>query len=175
VAFPPRLVTDTCVLIDLSCGQVLEPAFRLPADEFAVPDVVLAELEGGGEPQPANLIALGLKPVELTPSQVLEAVRLAAVHQATTNVSIADVFALALAKTTSAVLLTGDSHLRSVAEQEGVEVHGTLWVLDQLVEEQKLITAEEGAFALSRMKAAARRLPKSEVDARQLRWGGRVF
>lgn len=174
MAFPSRLVTDTCVLIDLSCGQVLEPTFRLPA-AFAVPDVVLAELEGGGEPHPANLVVLGLKPVELTPGQVLEAVRLASTHQGTTNVSSADMFALALAKTTPAVLLTGDSHLRSVAEQEGVEVHGTLWVLDHLVEGQELITAEEGALALSRMRAAARRLPRPEVDARQLRWGGRVF
>ncbi|MCZ7620159.1 MAG: hypothetical protein M5U32_18315 [Myxococcota bacterium] len=44
-----------------------------------------------------------------------------------------DCFALALAEDIDdCVLLTGDGALRRVAEENGVEVRGVLWIIDQL-------------------------------------------
>lgn len=40
--------------------------------------------------------------------------------------------------TADAVLLTGDQRLRRVAEQQGVAVHGILWILDQAYEQERL-------------------------------------
>jgi len=44
-----------------------------------------------------------------------------------------DCFALALSEhTDDSILLTGDALMRSVAEDNGVEVRGVLWVIDEL-------------------------------------------
>lgn len=44
-----------------------------------------------------------------------------------------DCFALALAEAIDdSILLTGDASLRAVAESKGIEVHGVLWVVDEL-------------------------------------------
>jgi hypothetical protein len=43
-------------------------------------------------------------------------------------------FALLLAKINSCALITGDDALRKAAKEEGVPVHGLLWILDRLVE-----------------------------------------
>ena len=50
-----------------------------------------------------------------------------------------DAFALALAKTSHSVLLAADGALRSAAGVEDVEVHGHLWLLDE-IEKHKALT-----------------------------------
>ena len=47
------------------------------------------------------------------------------------------------AKQLKCPLLTGDAKLRSEAIEQGITVHGSLWVI-QVIVEQKIITAESG-------------------------------
>jgi predicted nucleic acid-binding protein len=157
-------VTDTNFWIDLDTAGLLGPTFRLPY-EWQVPDVIVAELE---KPEGADLVRRGLRVCELDGRRVAEVVVLAAAYP---RPSRADLFALVLARTQGALLLTGDRHLRQAAEQEGVWVHGTLWLLDQMVE-RSVIAPWDAAEALLLMKEGRRRLPVEEIDRRLRRWRG---
>jgi predicted nucleic acid-binding protein len=156
-------VVDTNILIDLYRGGVHRELFRLP---FAVlaPDVIVAELI---EPAGSTLFNLGLQTVEFTSAEVLRVIELSRTHP---EASINDLFALVLARSRNVLLLTGDKRLRRIAEDEhGLDVHGTLWVLDQLVK-QKIVPSPRAAIALRDMLTSGSRFPKSECDRRLRKW-----
>ena len=69
-----------------------------------------------------------------------------------------DCFALALAKQEICPLLTGDKALKRAANDEGIEVHGTLWVVEEMVVHQ-IITVETARRAYRQMRDHGRRLP----------------
>lgn len=152
---PLRCVADSNVWIDLHRGQVLPSVFELPI-EWSAPDVILAELT---EPIAATLLSLGLGQIELTGDHVAGVEVLAERH---TELSRADLFALVAAKIGRATLITGDQSLREPAALEGLRVHGTLWVLDQLVGSGTL-TRSVARAALDRIVLKGRRLPRTEV------------
>ena len=59
--------------------------------------------------------------------------RAAAYFNRHSRLMLSDCFALTLAEEIDgSVLLTGDATLREVAEGKGIEVHGVLWVIDEL-------------------------------------------
>ena len=60
-------------------------------------------------------------------------------------------------------LLTGDRKLRSEAENQGVEVHGTIWVIEKLVE-KNLINLARGVHLLESLKQVNASLPSDEID-----------
>ncbi len=76
-----------------------------------------------------------------------------------------DLFALVLSREIEAILLTGDGSLREAAEREGVQVHGTIWLLDQMVEHE-IIDKQERAASLKLMVESGSRLPWEEIKAR---------
>ena len=84
--------------------------------------------------------------------------------------SDADLYALRLAIAQRWSLLTGDRELREAAEDRGLEVHGVLWVLDELVS-AGVLTMQAAATALERMLAEGARLPADEGERRLLGWG----
>jgi len=159
---PSLCVVDANILIDLHIGGLLREVFALPL-RLVAPDVIIAELD---EPDGKGLMAYGLGSETLPGEQVLEVVALRARHR---QVSANDLFALVLARALKATLLTGDGHLRKVAEQEGVEVHGTLWVLDEMVR-LGVVAPAGAAEALERMLAQGRRLPEVECRRRLREW-----
>jgi hypothetical protein len=55
-------------------------------------------------------------------------------------------------------LLTGDAALRQAAETEQVEVKGTIWLISEMIREQR-ITISVARAALNKMKSNGRRLP----------------
>jgi len=158
----PWYVVDTNILIDFHRGHLLEALFALPLT-FLVPDVILAELE---VPDGEQLLAWGLRSASSTGEQVTAVMDLAAIHRAP---SINGLFALVLARVRSASLLTGDRALRQLAEFEGIDVHGTLWLLDELVR-CAIITSEHAAEGLERMVACGGRLPEKACRSRMRRW-----
>lgn len=109
---------------------------------------------------------MGLRNFELPGSQVLKVLELASKYR---GPSRADLFALALAIALPGVLLTSDKRLREAAENEGVPVHGTLWLLDELVA-CGLVTHMKARDALRRMLEKGRRLPLDECGRRLKRW-----
>ena len=95
------------------------------------------------------------------------------VIRAQPRLSIHDGFAFALAEVNrGCILLTGDSSLRALAEASQIEVHGVLWVFDQIFT-RELATAETLHAALSQLAAdPAVRLPKRDVAAYIKRYEG---
>jgi hypothetical protein len=158
------LVSDTSVLIDLERGGFLDSCFKLPF-EFAVPDLLYArELADFGGP---TLVAHGLVVQELTGDEVTAAQTVRGDHP---KLSLPDAFAYALASVRGWILLTGDGELRMIAEAEGVEFYGVLWVLDQLFDGQ-VMEAETIVNGLETIAAHPRcRLPRAEIQIRLERY-----
>ena len=69
-----------------------------------------------------------------------------------------DFFAFVLAKQESFPLITGDAQLHKVAETEGVELKGTIWIIEQFVK-QKLMTPDDALNTFELMRSKGRRLP----------------
>ena len=129
-----------------------------------IPDVILFELR---LPYSWSLQGQGLVEASLSDAGVLKVEEL--VKKYPKNPGRLDLFALVLAMQESAVLLTGDGALRKAASNEGVEHHGTLWLLDAMVDEGA-ISGAKGCQSLELMLNAGRRLPKKEVLARMAAW-----
>jgi predicted nucleic acid-binding protein len=160
----PVLVSDTSVLIDLERGRLLEEMFRLPF-EFAVPDLLyIRELTG---PVGDQLVALGLRVEVLTPAELSRAT---IVRRQNARLSTPDTFAFAIAESRNWTLLTGDGGLRELALAERIEMHGVLWLFDQLADGNH-VTFGRLHDALSAIFAHPRcRLPAQEVRRRLIRF-----
>jgi len=158
------LVSDTSVLVDLERGALLPQAFRVP-DAFAVPDVLFeSELRNFGG---SELLRLGLRVESLDGDGVALA---QGFRRARPALTVADSFALALARMNGWVLLTGDGVLRTLADAENVECHGLLWLLDQ-IEAARIASLEELGRALAIIRAHPKcRLPLAEVELRLRRY-----
>lgn len=145
------LISDANVLIDMEEGGLLEQFFQLPY-QFRVPDLLFFdELEA----HHASLLDKGLQLSELTPQSMVYALGLITrVYGPSRN----DCFALALARQEACPLLTGDRALHQVAKAEGLVVHGTLWVVGEMIIHQ-VITVATARSAYLLMQANGRRLP----------------
>lgn len=64
------------------------------------------------------------------------------------------------------VLLTGEKRLRRICNDEGLEVHGTLWLIDQ-AHGLMLRSTEDLCRWLARLSAPDRFLPENEIDDRR--------
>ena len=134
------LVSDTSVIIDLDRGELLEHLFRLPYD-FCVPDL-LYKKELAGE-LGDRLRTLGLQVVELSPAELSRATGL---RREIKVLSTPDTFAFSLAEARRWTLLTGDGVLRDLCVQQGVEMHGVLWIIEEF--------DREGIVGAGRLHAA---------------------
>lgn len=157
------IVTDANIIIDLAAGDLLETVFLLPEVEFHVPDVLyveeLAERHG-------RLPALGLKIASQPAEAVADVEHLRPRYRcASTN----DLFALVLARHMDCMLLSGDRALREAAEQEGVEIRGTVWLIGELLKGQ-LVDVERVESAYEAMRQDGSRLPWEEIRQQVERW-----
>jgi len=130
--------------------------FSLPW-QFAVPDILFSEelAEHHG-----HLLQLGLVSKTMSGELIAEAYNLRQNHAKT---SVNDLLALTLAKHEHCQLLTGDKALRKVAQELRVEVHGTIWLVDQMIQYEK-ITVEAARVSFLRMRNSGSRLPWIEVE-----------
>jgi len=154
-------IADANIWIDLQVGALLDAPFAT-GDTWVTPDIILLEL--GEDAQ--QLIDRGLEQRTLTGDELEHVVTLAETYP---RPSEADLAALLLADLEGSILVTGDAALREAAQKEGVEVHGTLWILDRLVAEE-IITTGQAAQGLRLMVEHDRRLPEREVNRRLARW-----
>lgn len=158
------LVSDTSILIDLERAGLLEEMFLLPYD-FAVPDL-LYENELAGE-LGDRLVGLGLRVEVLTPTELTRAIVVKRQHA---RLSAPDTFAFALAESRGWGLLTGDGTLRALAATKEVEMHGVLWVFDQLADGNH-VGPDRLHGGLTTLSAHPRcRLPTAEVRHRLARF-----
>ncbi len=154
------LISDANIVIDMESGEILDKMFQLP-ETFAVPNVLYSEEL---ETHHAHLPGLGLVVLDVHEEFVREAYRLGGVYKSPSH---NDLLALALAKQEQCPLLTGDAKLREVAENEKIEVRGTLWIVDKLFS-AGILDYQAISSAYEKMKQDNRRLPWDKVK-RQLK------
>lgn len=126
------IVNDTSCLIDLRKAGLLEATLLLPFTfQIALP-LVHSELLDFSQAEFEDLKTRGLVVVDLPSERVQRALAFRSQYP---GLSLNDCLSMSLAEGhDDAILLTGDQHLRMRAQQIGMEVHGVLWVSDQLEE-----------------------------------------
>lgn len=150
------VVSDASVLIDIEHGELTHAMFSLPW-QFAVPDVLFAEEL---EERHSHLLQFGLIVRTLSSDLLTEVYSL---RQQFARTSVNDLLALMLAKDEKCQLLTGDKALREVATKLNVEVRGTIWLVDQMMKQQK-IDVEIASVGFQLMRESGSRLPWNEVE-----------
>jgi predicted nucleic acid-binding protein len=145
------VISDANVLIDIEIGALTSYIFNLPF-EVAVPDVLYEQELSARH---SHLLNLGLKIKEVKGEYIQKVVELSLCHR---NVSRMDLVALALAMQENCTLLTGDKNLRSVAKSQNVEIHGTVWLVEQILN-KKLIQPIDAEKAYRQMRESGSRLP----------------
>lgn len=153
--------SDTNVWLDFVTINRLDYPFRLPYTYLMNNDAIEDELlspAGLGE----TLRRLGLQGTELSEEEFYLAMQYISQY---IKLSKYDCAALAIAKVRGIVLLTGDGPLRKAAQNENVEVFGTIGVLDKMYEEEQLDQKEYiGCLeALLQHNGGKVRLPKEEL------------
>ncbi len=155
------IITDVSVLFDLYHIKVLPDFFALDVEicmtVFVYNEIVqqqqLDEFEMFKRMQ--KLTILDLLPEE--EEQVLN-------FQTKRNLkSIPDKTMLWKAINLKCPLLTCDEKLRKEAIDNGIEVHGSIWVLTEL-EKQKIISKQKAIALLEQLKTVNTRLPFAEID-----------
>ena len=164
------VVSDTSCLIDLRKVSMLDLLLRLPY-EFLIPNTLFEEeLLKFTAAQKKALIRGGLKVVDLPGERVLRA---QAIVREAPRLSVHDGFAFALAEShPECILLSGDDGLRALAAKRKIEVHGILWVLDQLHSNGLTPTATVLTILRTFLEDVTVRLPRREVTAYIKRYEG---
>lgn len=154
---PPRLlISDANILIDMEVGGLIDDMFRLPYI-FGTPNMLYEQELARYH---AHLPEKGLQLMELEAEGIG---RMVTLGQKYSGVSSNDLAALSLAQQETVPLLTGDGKLRQVCLEENVELHGTVWLVGEMLS-AKLISAKQARIAYDLMEADGSRLPRNEID-----------
>jgi predicted nucleic acid-binding protein len=162
-------VQDANVLIDLEIAGLLDLWFQTGIETHTT-DLIRAEQEKGGHAQAVacfkcgQVIEHGLSFEEIMAVSELE-------REVGSKAKFNDCSVLFLALKLDAMLLSGDKALRKAGREKRIEVHGTLWIFDQLVERQ-LITSRMAAAKLEHLRRQDRFLPEAECEIRLNAWRG---
>ena len=156
--------SDTNVWIDFFSISALKVPFKLDYEYVMYYEAVEAEIA-----YPAGLKEelkqLGLHSVDITTEEFVYANEITALYP---KLSAFDRIALAIAAKREIILLTGDASLRKAALKEGVDVIGTIGLLDKLLYEEKIDRHEYLKYLqkLSDINGGVVRLPHSELQER---------
>lgn len=155
------IITDVSVLFDLYQLEILPEFFALKAEisttSFVYNEIVIAnqvvEFEVYKRSQKLNVIMLTDEEQD-------------AVNQFITKrnlKSLPDKTMLWKSIQLNCALLTCDRKLKLEAKEHGVEVHGSIWVIEKLVEEN-VLDKYKAIFLLEQLKTFNDRLPMEEID-----------
>lgn len=162
------IVNDTNIFIDLHSLGMLDELFKLPYEIHTV-DLVIAEITNPTQAEGiGNFIERGLIHVHsFTDTEIGE---IANEHsKVSNNLSFQDISVCYYARKSNYSLITGDRRLRKYAEQANVEVHGILFLLDEMIV-HNIISPETGIRKLKQLIYINIRLPKSEIELRIKDW-----
>lgn len=150
------IISDSNIFIDMEVSGLIRHMFRLP-ETFGTPNILFDEELFKQHPE---LPTLGLQILDLKPEYMALADQWRDNYKGPT---MNDLFAMSLAIQEQCPLLTGDKGLRKAAEQEKIEVHGTLWLIERMFVEGiiKIKRVEQAYVSMEQVK---RRLPWDEVE-----------
>ena len=157
------IVNDASCLIDLRKGGLLTAICSLPYRLVVPLPIRESEVLDFSVREWRQLDDAGLITHDLTPEEVGQALELKKRHPA---LSANDCFCYVTALACRGILLTGDALLRRVAGDNGLRVHGVLWIVDELATSR---TCPRGVLrkALTAWQAdASVFLPEQEISTR---------
>lgn len=136
------VVSDTNILIDLIEAGVLEQFFLLPMKVHTT-DIVISEVTiPEQKAQVRTLVQARCLTVKaFTPDEMLRLFDFVNNKRRRCNLRIADFSVWQYASENNYILLTGDGNLRKLAAEDGVEVHGILYIFDKMVDHKVLTPA----------------------------------
>ncbi|MEI6175521.1 MAG: hypothetical protein WCS43_01400 [Verrucomicrobiota bacterium] len=166
-------VKDANVFIDLESMGLLDLWFQLEIVTLTSSFVVM-ELEDGGHDNALACIHAGLAiEAEISGAEMAGAFADFQDDHGQTGLSEADLSVIYLAIRENAMVLSGDRLLRSSARTRHLEVHGTLWMMDRLVDNGLLkpaVAADRLESLMQRTGSQQRFLPKAECESRIRGW-----
>lgn len=160
-------VQDANVLIDLELAGLFDLWFQTGIETHTT-DFIRAELEKGGHTQALAYFESGqVRGHGLSFEEIMAVSELE--REIGSKAKFNDCTVLFLALKLDAMLLSGDKPLRRAGNEKQIEVHGTLWIFDQLVE-RKLLPPGIAAAKLEHLCSLDRFFPDAECHARLKRW-----
>jgi predicted nucleic acid-binding protein len=155
------VITDVSVFFDLFHLQVLPEFFALEL-EIHTTDFVYNEIIHSVQKSEFAIFERSKKLhiIKITPEEEDD---IRAMKLIRTNKSFPDRTVLWKAKQFNCALLTCDRTLRKEAEGHGLEVRGSIWVINELIS-NGIISKTKGIELLKHMKLVNPRLPVEEID-----------
>ena len=155
------IITDSSVFFDIIKIQLLTEFFALDF-EICTTDFVKGEILESEQREQIEMFIQSHKLIvfELSEKEIEEIVNFKTKRSFKTLI---DKTVLWKAKQLKCPLLTGDAKLRNEAIEQGVTVHGSLWVI-QIMVESKVIASYSGIEYLQKLKISNDRLPLDEIE-----------
>jgi PIN domain nuclease of toxin-antitoxin system len=152
------LLSDANVLMDMGHVSGL-PALTAIAP-VEVLDVILQECHHKSQPGLVEAIrTAGIKEVTADHDLLVKAAHYQETH---IRLSLEDAMCLHYAKKYKRLLLTNEKSLRASCDEQSVEVHGTIWIIER-AHEKKLHNKKELCRWLTILSSPERRLPPGEL------------
>ncbi len=156
-------IADVSVLFDLFNVEVLPEFFGLDIEIYTT-DFIYNEILQSDEKNKFELfVRSGQLKIIVVEHDEQETILNMKLNYA--NRSIADKTALYKAKQLECILLTCDDKLKKEAIKQKIEVHGSIWIIDQLVENDKIDT-KRTIEVIESLKTTNAWLPVDELDRR---------
>lgn len=160
------VVNDTNIFIDLLDIGLLEEFFSLPWEIHTTDFVIWELLKEGQQALVSGYIDNGKLHIPILEGE--EVMEIAGMYQ-NYSISFTDYSVWYYAKKNKYVLLTGDRKLRVASSKDGVEVHGTIYILDSLVT-CGILPYEAAIEKLVLLYKSNPRLPQEEKEKRLKLW-----
>lgn len=155
------VITDVSVFFDLYHLQVLPEFFALDL-EIHTTNFVYNEIVHSVQKSEYAVFERSKK-LHIIKITVSEEDEIRAMPMQRYNRSFPDKTVLWKALQLNCTLLTSDNKLRKEAIGQGLVVHGSIWVISQLVE-KAIISKSRGIELFGHMKLVNTRLPHEEID-----------
>ena len=163
------VITDACFLIDLIDIELFEEFLGL-GYQVHITSSVFAELEGDEYVKPISkfikqkkIFLYNLTAADQTTLEKL-------IRENSSRLSEPDCSCLYVAQEKNATILTCEKLLTKVAKDLNLDVHGSLWILDRLLD-TSTITRRIAYTKLKDLMSINPRLPVKECQKRLKRWG----
>lgn len=159
-------ISDANIFIDLFAIELIESFFQLNLILHTT-NLVINELDLAEQLVLRIFEEKGVLTIKKLDDADLDELKETAI--ASKKLSKPDVSIYAYARAIDAMILTSDRPLRKEAEANGFEVHGVLWLFDQLIE-QTIITKAQAVQKMKELMLVNTWLPKQECVKRIEKW-----
>lgn len=156
------IISDTNVFLDLYDADSLKEFFSLPYDIHTTM-LVFSEIRGDRQLQSIKpFIDCGkLKIEQLSDAEFASCLNLSLTTPG--DLSVTDCSVWQKAKEQNAKLITNDKRLRKAAENDNIEVHGILYIFEEMTR-NNVMSAEKAMKSISKLIHINKRFPRKQAE-----------